>query len=85
VAWSLFAIGFFFEAMPLFSRGYLFPQGAVAKNSGFNRLQGDSQGLWGVNPKFLATASCGGIFLEISPFEKAHALTLSMRELVEKI
>ncbi len=41
---------------------------------------GDSQGLWGVNPEFLATASYGRIFLEISPFEKAHALTLRLRE-----
>jgi len=71
--------------MPLFSRGYLFLQGAVTKNSGFNRFMGDSQGLWGVNPEFLATASYGGIFLEISPFEKAHALILGMREASKKI
>jgi len=60
--------------MTLFSRGYLFLQRAVAENSGFNSFMGDSQGQWGVNPEFLATASCSGIFLEISPFEKAHAL-----------
>jgi len=84
-AWPLFAIRFSFEAIPLFSRGYLFPQGAVAKNSGFNGLMGDCQRLWGVNPEFLATASYGGIFLEISPFEKAHGPSVSMSEMVEKI
>jgi len=71
--------------MPLFSRGYLFLHRAVAKNSGFHRFTVDSQVLWGVNPEFLATASWGGIFLEISPFEKAHGLSVIMKETLEKI
>jgi hypothetical protein len=50
-----------FEAMPLFSRGYLLGQREVAKNSGFNKIMGDPNGRSGVNPKFLATARLGGI------------------------
>jgi len=68
--------------MSLFSRRYLLPQKLVAKNSGFKKLMGDSQGVLGVNPEFLATANSGGIFFEISPFEKAHGLTLNRREAV---
>ncbi len=50
----------------------------MAKNSGFNRFMGDCQVLCGVNPEFSATAKSGGIFFEISPFEKAHGLTLNI-------
>jgi hypothetical protein len=66
--------------MPLFSRGYLLWQRAVAKNSGFGKIMGDSQGVSGANPEFSATAKHSGISSEISPLEKAHGLTLSIKE-----
>jgi hypothetical protein len=40
---------------------------------------GDSKGFSGANPEFSATAKAGGISFEISPFEKAHGLTLKTR------
>ena len=54
----------------------------MTENSGFNKSVGDSHGLKGANPEFSATAKSGGIFFEISPFEKAHGLNLNIRELV---
>ena len=65
----------------------------MAKNSGFDGFMGDSQLLWGVpacqmagrNPELLATAKCSGLFFEIFPFEKAHGLSVSMNDMVEKI
>lgn len=51
----------------------------MAENSGFNKSVGDSQGFCGVNPEFSATAKPGGIFFEISSFEKAHGLKLQER------
>jgi hypothetical protein len=61
------------QAMPLFSRGYLFGYWAVTGNSGFDMFMGHSQVFPGVNPEFPATARSGGIFCEISPFEKVMA------------
>jgi hypothetical protein len=52
----------------------------VAKNSGFDKIMGDSQGVSGANPEFSATAKPGEISFEISPLKKAHALTLNLRE-----
>jgi hypothetical protein len=46
---------------------------------------GDSKELSGANPKFSATAKPRGIFFEISPFEKAHGLTLKAEEVGEKL
>jgi hypothetical protein len=57
----------------------------VAENSGFNEFMGDSQGVCGANPEFSATAKCGGILFEISPFEKAHGLSLNIREVPERL
>ena len=39
---------------------------------GLSETEGDSHKLSAVNPKFLATAGSGGIFLEISLFENPH-------------
>jgi hypothetical protein len=41
---------------------------------GLSKEGGDSHKLSAVNPKFLATAKSGGIFLEISLFENPHDL-----------
>jgi hypothetical protein len=76
---------FLFEAMSLLSREYLFCQREVAENSGFNKFWGDSQGVCGANPQFSATAKSGGIFLEISPFEKVHGLTVNIRSDKERL
>jgi hypothetical protein len=61
------------QAVPLFSRGYLFGSGAVTGNSAFNLFVGDHQVFLGVNPEFPVTAGSSGIFCEISPFEKVMA------------
>jgi hypothetical protein len=53
----------FFEAITLFSRGYLLRQREVAKNSGFNEFMEDSLGFCGANPEFSATVESGGILL----------------------
>jgi hypothetical protein len=67
--------------MRVFSRRYLLWLGCVAENSGLNKSVGDSHGLKGANPEFSATAKSGGIFFEISPFEKGRGLILDIREM----
>jgi hypothetical protein len=60
-------------------------QREVAENSEFNKSVGDSQGFCGVNPEFSATAKPGGIFFEISSFEKAHGLKLQERSFFTRV
>jgi hypothetical protein len=81
----VFATRFLFEAITLFSREYLLRQREAAKNSGFNKSMGDSIGVCGANPEFLATAKPGGILFEISPFEKAHGLILNITKVAERL
>jgi hypothetical protein len=50
---------------------------------GLRKSMGDSVEVSVANPEFSATAKYRGIFFEISPFEKAHGLTLNMREIAE--
>ena len=49
-------------------------RGRWPKIWGLSKQGGDSHKLSAVNPKFLATAKSGGIFLEISLFENPHDL-----------
>ncbi|UCF56120.1 MAG: hypothetical protein JSW15_08435, partial [Deltaproteobacteria bacterium] len=63
------------EATPLFSRPYLYCQREVTQYLRFKELVADSQQFRGANPKYWVTAMPCGIFFEIWPFEKGHALT----------
>ena len=61
--------------MPLFSRPYLYSEGAVTQYLGFKECFADSQKLRGANPKYWVTAMPGGISFEIWPLEKGRTLT----------
>ena len=65
----------------IFSRRYLLAWGVVAKYLGFRGLCADSQGLGGINPKYLTTASVSGILFQISPFENLYARLKLKKEL----
>jgi hypothetical protein len=64
------------EGTPLFSRPYLYSEGAVTQYLGFKEAVADSQKLRGVNPRYWVTAMPGGIFFEIWPLEKGRTLTV---------
>jgi NADH:ubiquinone oxidoreductase subunit 4 (subunit M) len=51
------------QALPLFSREYLFCSWAVTGNSGFSQFIGDFHVFPGANPEFPVTVGSGGIFL----------------------
>ena len=58
--------------VPIPSGQYLLDKDDVTKYLGFAMFGGDKMIPLSVNPKYLVTAICGGIFFEISPGGNWH-------------